>query len=77
MSTNLPRLLVLPSDKGHEYLTLEDAIAMLADRFFPRDQILDCAAFRITRNADMSVREDKRGRLDERHARDSSRATLE
>ncbi|MCA9154649.1 MAG: polyphosphate kinase, partial [Planctomycetales bacterium] len=58
LSTNLPRLLVLPSDKGHEYLTLEDAIAMLADRFFPRDQILDCAAFRITRNADMSVRED-------------------
>lgn len=58
LSTNLPRLLVLPSERGCEFLMLEDALGMLADRFFPGDEVLDCVPFRITRNADMGVRED-------------------
>lgn len=58
LSSNLPRLLVLPSERGCEFLMLEDAIYLMLDRFFPGDHILDCVPFRITRNADMGVRED-------------------
>jgi polyphosphate kinase len=55
----LSRLVVLPSNKGWEYILLEDIITMFITHFFPGEAILECVPFRITRNADMSVREDQ------------------
>ncbi|MBT4865780.1 MAG: polyphosphate kinase 1, partial [Planctomycetaceae bacterium] len=52
------RFITLPSEGGYEYMLLEDAVEMFADRFFPGEQIVECVAFRITRNADLAVRED-------------------
>jgi polyphosphate kinase len=52
------RFITLPSEGGYEYMLLEDAVEMFADRFFPGEKIVECVAFRITRNADLAVRED-------------------
>jgi polyphosphate kinase len=38
---------------------LEDVVAMLIDRFFPGEDVLECVPFRLTRNADMGLREDQ------------------
>lgn len=54
----LPRMVTLPGPGGYEYILLEDLVAMFAGQLFPGEQIDECAAIRITRNADMSVRED-------------------
>ena len=53
-----PRFLTLPSDGGYEYMLLEDAVTLYIERFFPGEEIVECVPFRITRNADLSVRED-------------------
>lgn len=58
LSPSLPRLLLLPSDRGFEFLLLEEAVTLLLERFFPHRRIVECAPFRMTRNADMGVRED-------------------
>lgn len=58
MSDVLPRMLTMPSDEGWQFLLIEEAVALLAGHFFPNQQIRETAAFRITRNADMRVRED-------------------
>ena len=52
------RFLTLPSDGGYEYILLEDVVRLFIDRFFPGERVLEVAPFRITRNADLSVRED-------------------
>ena len=52
------RIITLPSEGGYEYILLEDAIRTHVERFFPVETILECVPFRITRNADHSVRED-------------------
>ena len=52
------RFITLPSDGAYEYILLEDVVAMFIDAFFPGEQIAECIPFRITRNADLSVRED-------------------
>jgi polyphosphate kinase len=52
------RFLTLPTDSGSGYLLIEDAVAMSLPRFFPGEQILESALFRITRNADLELRED-------------------
>ena len=52
------RFLTLPSDGGYEYILLEDVVARSLERFFPGEEVLECVPFRITRNADLSVRED-------------------
>lgn len=52
------RIIPLPSEQGFSYILLEDAVRMHVDRFFPGVKIADCAFFRITRNADLSVQED-------------------
>jgi polyphosphate kinase len=52
------RFITLPSDGGYEYILLEDVIAMFASRFFPGEEVVECVPFRITRNADLSVRDD-------------------
>lgn len=52
------RFITLPSDGGYDYMLLEDVIGVFIQRFFPGERIQECTPFRITRNADMSVRED-------------------
>ncbi|NLG35475.1 MAG: polyphosphate kinase 1 [Lentisphaerae bacterium] len=59
----LPRFIALPGESGFTYILLEEIIRAFADRLFPGVKVLDCAAFRITRNADMGVREDLAGDL--------------
>jgi polyphosphate kinase len=54
----LSRFLPLPADAGVSLLLIEDAIRLFADRFFVGEQVLECAPFRITRNADVAVHED-------------------
>ncbi|MBX3442863.1 MAG: polyphosphate kinase 1 [Planctomyces sp.] len=52
------RFLSLPSEAAQAFILLEDALALLAGRFFPGEAVLECVPFRITRNADMELRED-------------------
>lgn len=60
----LARFVALPAEgDGFLYVLLEDIIRQYVGRFFPGVEVLECAAFRITRNADMRVREDRAGDL--------------
>jgi polyphosphate kinase len=52
------RFLTLHSEGGYAYTLLEDAVDMFADRFFPGEEVLECTPFRLTRNADIAVRDD-------------------
>ncbi len=52
------RFITVPSDGGYEYVLLEDIIRDYAEKFFPGEDVVECVPFRITRNADISVRED-------------------
>lgn len=52
------RVLQLPAQSGYQYTVVEDLICSYIDRFFPGEGVLEAVPFRITRNADMSVRED-------------------
>lgn len=52
------RFLTLHSEGGYAYMLLEDAISMFAERFFPGEEVLECTPFRITRNADIAIRDD-------------------
>jgi polyphosphate kinase len=54
----LGRFITLPIEEGHNYALVEDVVALFLERLFPGETIAECAPFRITRNADMSVRED-------------------
>jgi polyphosphate kinase len=54
----LSRFITMPSDGGYCFMLIEDLLAMFASRFFPGETIAECVSFRLTRNADMSVRED-------------------
>ncbi|MGE0375550.1 MAG: polyphosphate kinase 1 [Planctomycetaceae bacterium] len=65
LGQTLSRFITLPSDGGHSYLLLEDAVALLVDRFFDGAQVLDCAPFRVTRNADITLQEDDAADLTE------------
>lgn len=56
---SLARFITLPVEKGFQYVLLEDVAARYAAKLFSGESILETAPFRITRNADMSVREDK------------------
>ncbi|MDZ4198828.1 MAG: polyphosphate kinase 1 [Kiritimatiellia bacterium] len=54
----LPRFITLPRREAHEVVMVESLIAGHLNDFFPGRQILETAAFRVSRNADLSVRED-------------------
>ena len=54
----LSRFLTLPTDEGVEWLLLEDAMQLFLPRFFEGVSVLECVPFRLTRNADYSLRED-------------------
>jgi polyphosphate kinase len=53
------RFITLPADGGYEYMLLEDVVSLCLDRFFPGENVVECVPFRLTRNADLSVREDQ------------------
>lgn len=55
---HLNRLVQLPTESTHDFILLEDLVAMFIDRFFTGQTVRECVPFRITRNADLSVRED-------------------
>ncbi len=54
----LGRFVTLPIDEGHNYLLTEDVVELFIEDLFPGETVLETVPFRITRNADMSVRED-------------------
>ncbi|MDR0993358.1 MAG: polyphosphate kinase 1 [Verrucomicrobiota bacterium] len=60
---SLARFLTVPEESGFSYVLLEDVLGVYIDRLFPGVAVLESTAFRITRNADMSVREDLAGDL--------------
>lgn len=55
----MPRFVSLPSERGYHYTTLEEIIASQVDLLFPGREVLECVCFRITRNADVRLREDQ------------------
>ncbi len=54
----LPRIITLPAERGFSFALLEDVVSWLADRFFPKEQLISAVPFRITRNGDVSLQED-------------------
>ncbi len=56
MSVN--RIVHIPDEKHYTYALVEDVVKMFAARLFPEEDIAEIAPFRITRNADLEVRED-------------------
>lgn len=54
----LPRFLTLGAERGTAYVLLEDVVGRFVGRFFPGEIVVGHAAFRITRNADFSLRDD-------------------
>lgn len=60
---NISRFVTLPAEGGYQYLLLEDAIHVHAERFFAGEKVLECIPFRITLNADLALREDLAGDL--------------
>ena len=55
----LSRIVTLPSDQGFEYMLLEDLVMHFVDDMFPGRDVLECVPFRITRNADVALREEE------------------
>ncbi|MBS3821577.1 MAG: polyphosphate kinase 1, partial [Phycisphaerae bacterium] len=55
----LPRFVTIPAREGLQVATLEDVVAAFADRLFPGYDIIDSAAFRLSRDNDVSVRDDE------------------
>ena len=52
------RVLAVPGEETYPYILAEDVLAAFADRFFPGREVIEAVPFRITRNADLSIRED-------------------
>lgn len=52
------RVLTLASEHGYDFILLEDVIGRFVNRFFPGETVEECVAFRISRNADLGVRDD-------------------
>ena len=59
----LGRFITAPIDEGHNYVLVEDVVGEFINRLFPGEPVAEVVPFRITRNADMGVREDLAGDL--------------
>jgi len=55
---SVPRVITLPAESGYSYALLEDVVGTFVGRFFPGEEVVECIPFRITRNAELSLRED-------------------
>ncbi|MFK8114612.1 MAG: polyphosphate kinase 1 [Rubripirellula sp.] len=58
LGRTVPRLIPMPSDRGHAYVLLEELVKHNIGSFFPNREIIECVAFRVTRNADVELQED-------------------
>lgn len=58
LGKTLSRILTLPTDHGFSFALLEDVVRCFVQDFFPGEEVLSTASFRITRNADISLQED-------------------
>ncbi|MEX2176750.1 MAG: polyphosphate kinase 1 [Pirellulaceae bacterium] len=54
----LPRFFTLGAERGYSYVLLEEVVGKFVARFFPGEAVTGSAAFRMTRNADFSFRDD-------------------
>ncbi|MHC4878234.1 MAG: polyphosphate kinase 1 [Planctomycetota bacterium] len=52
------RFVTLPSEGSYSFVLLEEVVQHFASEFFPEETVCECITFRITRNADMAIRED-------------------
>jgi polyphosphate kinase len=60
----LSRFVTAPvQQQGYDYTLLEDVVSMFKETLFPGELVLECVPFRITRNADLIIREDLAGDL--------------
>ena len=59
----LGRFITAPIEEGHNYMLVEDVVGEFIGRLFPGEPVAEVVPFRITRNADMTVREDLAGDL--------------
>ncbi len=59
MGKAVSRVLPVSSTRRHGYVLLEDLASHFVAEFFPGRDVLECIAFRITRNADIELREDE------------------
>ncbi len=50
-------------ESSFSYVLLEDLVTHFVDEFFPGREVMQCKPFRITRNADVELREDGAGDL--------------
>ncbi len=57
--SGLPRVIQLPSKDGVTLMMLEQVITRYIDKLFAGRNVLCCHAYRITRNADLTVDEDE------------------
>lgn len=55
---NVPRFLRVPGSAGAVYVPVEVVVSLRCQRFFERCEVLECVPFRVTRNADIELRED-------------------
>ncbi|MGA2222160.1 MAG: polyphosphate kinase 1 [Verrucomicrobiia bacterium] len=53
------RLIPVPATEAFQYVLIEDVIGAMIGKLFPGEPVAEWVTFRITRNADMSVREDQ------------------
>ena len=63
LGRTVPRVVSLPADRGYAYVLLEDLVSRHINEFFPGREVLECVPFRLTRNADIRLREDAAGDL--------------
>ncbi|HMC11490.1 MAG TPA: polyphosphate kinase 1, partial [Pirellulaceae bacterium] len=59
LGRSLPRFFTLSgAERGYSFVLLEDVVVRMVHRFFPGEKVLGQAVFRITRNADFTLRDD-------------------
>jgi polyphosphate kinase len=58
LGETLPRIITIPAENRYEFVLLEDVVEHFVQRFFPGEEILDFAPFRVVLNADIELRED-------------------
>lgn len=59
LGDTMTRFVTVPTPSGFAYVTIEDVIRLFIHEIFPGREVLEVVPFRVTRNADMSVREDQ------------------
>ncbi|WP_231742218.1 polyphosphate kinase 1 [Stieleria varia] len=64
LGKSISRVVPLPGDldgseSAHNYVLLEDLVMHHAKEFFPGRDVVECVPFRLTRNADIQLREDE------------------